>query len=168
VEQVRSGLTDEVSLLRRMMSELRPPVLDERGLGAAISDYARGWGQREDFPTELSTEIAIFPAAPQIEIIVYRLVQEALRNVARHARADHVTVVLRTLGPAELELIVADDGVGFDVRRAGDFVRHGHFGLAGMRERVQAARGTFDVVSAPGEGTRIRALLPTSESLLRR
>jgi signal transduction histidine kinase len=87
-------------------------------------------------------------------------VQEALTNVARHARARHVWIEVSQSENA-LELVVRDDGVGFDVAKTLEqAAQRGHLGLLGMKERVQILRGSLEVESAPGRGTRIRVALP--------
>ena len=95
------------------------------------------------------------------ETILYRVAQEALTNVAKHANARHVWVTLRpTDGGVELE--VRDDGVGFDHGVVADLAREGHFGLIGMRERLEMAGGRWEVARAPEGGTLVRSFLPDS------
>src|SRR5690606_33879533 len=95
--------------------------------------------------------------APEVEFALYRVAQEALNNVAKHARAHHVRVKL-DLRPEEALLEVCDDGVGFDPAAG---ARGGSFGVIGMKERVNEVKGSLQIVSAPGQGTCVRARVPT-------
>jgi two-component system NarL family sensor kinase len=160
LDAARNELSDEVTELRRFMSELRPPALDEDGLTGATRDYVASFAKRTGCRVTTTLEVGDKALTPEREVVLYRLVQEALTNVSRHAEAERVTVVLRET-TSGVELTVTDDGVGFDTGLASDFVRNSHFGLAGMRERVEAADGQFAVVSQPGGGVAIRATLPT-------
>ena len=94
------------------------------------------------------------------ETVIYRVVQEALANVAKHAQASLTTVSLRQTGSG-VEVVVRDNGKGFDARTGGEMLGRGHFGLVVMRERVELASGRFDVNSAPRTGTELKVWLPT-------
>jgi signal transduction histidine kinase len=140
------------------MTELRPPILDERGLEAALVDYCLDFQERTGVACSVSAEL---PARlePAQETILYRLAQEALINTGKHAGAGRATILLR-FSEASVVLTVHDDGVGFDVASARDPAGRDHFGLAVMRERVEMAGGRWEVRSSPGQGTRIMASLP--------
>jgi signal transduction histidine kinase len=102
--------------------------------------------------------------APEAETVLYRVVQEALANVARHAQAERVFVELSdSEADRGVVLTIADDGVGFDMADLSSFVSGGHFGLAGMRERVELTSGRYTVTSSPGNGTRIQVWLSAAE-----
>jgi signal transduction histidine kinase len=147
----------EIANLRAIITELRPAALDELGLGPAIEALLDR--HREQSAFEVKAELTLPRAAadarldPELEGTVYRLVQEALTNVARHAAASRVRVAVGELG-GELLVEVQDDGAGFDAEEGGE-----GFGLAGMRERVGLANGTLSITSG-GEGTLIKACLP--------
>ena len=149
----------EIESLQSIIADLRPASLDDLGLAEALEsliervrtihglDIAaeiRVQGDGGDAPQRLRSEI---------ESTVYRLVQEALTNVAKHARAEQVSVRVVEVG-GQVEIEVRDDGQGFDARR-----RHGGFGLVGMRERVDLLGGTVEIDSAAGRGTTVRAQL---------
>ena len=159
VVTARNDLGNEVSELRRFMSELRPPALDEEGLGGATRDYVNSFMERTGCSGTTAIDVTESALSPEREVVLYRLVQEALTNVDRHACARNVAVVVMQTADA-VELTVTDDGVGFDTSETASFVRNSHFGLAGMRERVEAAGGAFAATSQPGAGVQIRAVLP--------
>ena len=161
VERARSGVSEEIKGLRQMMSELRPPVLDEGGLEAAIRDHLSAWSEATGIEGNVSSSSDCPPLSPNNETVAYRVIQEALANVAKHASAGHVRV---TIAPANegAELTVRDDGKGFRLVSQPDLLRAGHFGLVIMKERVELAAGRFDVKSAPLAGTEVRIWLPAA------
>lgn len=135
---------------RLILSELRPPGLDDYGLRAALEMHAESVENRLGIPVSVSG-CSIDPPLPRlVETALFRIVQEALNNIAKHAHADSADIVLEQI-PAGLRLTVADDGGGFDVARA---VRLG-YGFRTMRERAEAVGARFDIRSKPGRGTRI-------------
>lgn len=159
---VREGLTLVEQCLQQVRSlslELRPSLLDDLGLPAALRwylDRQRGAG----FSVRLEGEIPDSRLPPDIETACYRIIQEAVTNVARHARARNVIVTL-ALTNGGLEAVVRDDGVGFDVPGArARAAAGGSFGLLGMEERVSLVGGRLQVDSAPGQGTRLWVRMP--------
>jgi signal transduction histidine kinase len=159
VKRARTELSEEIRSLRQMMSELRPPILDEGGLEAALQDHLSSWSTTSGIETR-------FEAAPhgllslESETVVYRVVQEALANVAKHSGADLTTVSLSQSGNG-VQVVVRDNGKGFDAPSQPDLLRGGHFGLVVMRERVELASGRFEIHSAPRTGTEVVVWLPT-------
>ena len=145
-----------------MMSELRPPILDEGGLEAAIRDHVSAWSIATGIEGrfETSNHMAL---SPNSETVVYRVVQEALANVGKHARASLTTVTLSQSGNG-VQIVVRDNGRGFSTLSQPDLLRGGHFGLVVMRERVELAAGRFDVQSAPRTGTEVLFWLPTGST----
>jgi len=143
----------EVHGLRRLMTQLRPPVLDELGLVNALHNQGTSFESTSgvecavhaDLPSEL---------APELETVLYRVTQESLANVGKHARASRVDISLAA-SDGRVRLLVCDDGVGFDLARASALVSQGHFGLVNMRERVEMIGGRLRVSTSPGQGTTI-------------
>jgi signal transduction histidine kinase len=154
--QVVSGEIDE---LRRLMTSLRPPVLDERGLVLALRDLLDSFQRHTGIATELMGACDI-RLLPEIETVLYRVVQEALNNVAKHAGASRVIVYLR-VDEGQVETRISDDGIGFDAATTGELTSRGHYGLAGMRERVEMAGGSYRLISARGYGTVVLARVPS-------
>jgi len=156
--KIRKELAEEADGLRGLMSGLRPPLLEERGLIPAIRETLARFGTEHGVRTEFSGTIGTeIPA--DLETLAYRVVQESLSNAAKHSQAAHVTVSVEA-DQVQLRVEVVDDGVGFDNARAREFLQMGRVGLASMRERVELASGTFVVRSTPGRGTTIVATLP--------
>ncbi len=146
--------------MRRLIADLRPTSLDELGLGAALEALderlARGGGIGVDLDLDLEFPAGDAPTrlVSEVEDTVYRLVQEGLNNVARHASTGRATVEVKEIGES-LRVRIADAGCGFDPSTTTQ-----GFGLLGMRERVALAGGSLEVKSAPGKGTSIVAVLP--------
>jgi signal transduction histidine kinase len=152
----QQALSDDIQGLRRLMSSLRPPALDERGLQAALRDQVEAFGQRAKI--ECSVEAALTKRLdPELETVLYRVTQEALTNVAKHAHASHAWVELKEEDGAVV-LFLKDDGVGFVPAAMSDLARQGHFGLMAIRERIQMAGGRCELHSQPGSGTTIKAV----------
>jgi signal transduction histidine kinase len=143
--------------IKNVMYELRPPMIDEHGPIVALQWYARKFTDRTGIRVEVRGREER-RCAPEIELSLFRIAQEALNNVARHAQARHVVVELRA-ADQEIELIIEDDGVGFDPSVDHASERIG-FGFVTMRERSEALGGTFEAASKKGQGTRIRVCVP--------
>jgi len=154
--QIRDQLAGEIASLRRMMAELRPPVLDERGIAAAVSAAAAELLSSET-ACVVTDRTEAFRFMSDVETVAHRIAREALANVQKHARATCVEIDLDHVGD-NLRVRIADDGVGFDPT-AND-PGTAHFGLRSMRERVESLVGELRVESGPGAGTRLEATMP--------
>jgi PAS domain S-box-containing protein len=157
LKRLAATATESVGRLRQLVFELRPPLLDEVGLAAAIDQYARRAGELAGFVVQVSDESA-GELPDELRVVAYRIVQEALANVRAHARAQRVAVRLEEVEGGVLAR-VSDDGAGFlpglvERRPAG------HLGLISMREQATMAGGWCRVASAPGMGTTVELWLP--------
>jgi signal transduction histidine kinase len=150
-------LEDQINELGRLIDDLRPAILERLGLAAAIEAMAEEYAARGDLKIEVKVEIAVKLSAEE-ERVVYRLVQEALNNVVKHAAAGSARVSARLVGD-RVQIAVEDDGRGFDQ----DSVPAGR-GLIGMRERVEMLGGEIGVDSEPDGGTRLSATVPVQLS----
>ncbi|MGH2595714.1 MAG: ATP-binding protein [Actinomycetota bacterium] len=156
--KIRKELAEEADGLRSLMSGLRPPLLEERGLIPAIRETLARFGTENGVRTEFSGMVGA-DIPDDLETLAYRVVQEALSNAAKHSQAAHVSVGVE-LDQLQLRVEIVDDGIGFENSRAREFLQMGRVGLASMRERVELASGTFVVRSTLGRGTTIIATLP--------
>jgi PAS domain S-box-containing protein len=164
-EQVNTRLSDAmklvaetISLVRDVMSNLRPSVLDDYGLEAAIESYLSQFASRYEIQAKLEKpDHPIARLSPTIEMTFLRIAQEALMNVARHAKASQVNLSLRRSGNA-VYMNVQDNGTGIESWQ--DANRPGSHGLTIMRERAEAFGGNLRVSSIPGKGTRIDVSIP--------
>lgn len=139
-----------------VLDDLRPPMLDDLGLGPTLRWVADDFSRRTEIPACVRVGGVARRIDPQNELALLRIVQEALTNVAKHAGARAVEITL-TWQPEALQVEVADDGAGFD---SGSPRGHAGLGIVTMRERILAAHGQLDIDSVPGRGTRVRVLVP--------
>ena len=159
--QELNGLIDEeVAGLRRIIGDLRPIYLEDLGFVPALEMLARQTEARHGLTVDLAVHGQVFRLAPDLELAAYRLVQQALANVAAHARAGNAWVEV-TFAAETLTLTVRDDGIGFTPpEQPANLARQGHFGLMGMRERALLYGGQLTITSGPGQGATIAARLP--------
>jgi signal transduction histidine kinase len=143
---------------RRLISAVRPPVIDEIGLEAAISHLVHEHRQRSGPKIQFDSNVQFGRLASILENSLYRIAQEALTNVCKHSQSKTAAVSLRQEGP-EVWLKVRDWGSGFDVAAVG----RGHFGLEGIRQRVRLLGGRLTIESTPGSGTTVQVAVPILE-----
>ena len=153
LKHLTETLNSGIALKRRIIEDLRPSSLSNLGLTAAIEILTREYAERAGIEVETSLEAVKLPDAAQLT--VYRMVQEALTNIGKYAKAHKVLVSVHSY-PTHVTVQVRDDGVGFDPTA----VRPTSHGLAGMRHRVEAAGGRLSLTSSPGDGTLLSAVLP--------
>ena len=164
-------LAESVSLLdhtlqqvRNLALDLRPSLLDDLGLVPTLQWLAKRHSQASEVAVHVSAEPLDIRPAPEIELACYRVAQEALTNVARHARASQVSIELAR-SDRELALLIQDNGVGFDMAAMLSRAAEGEsIGLLGMQERIALVGGLVEIQSGPGRGTRIHARFPLTGS----
>jgi PAS domain S-box-containing protein len=158
LEEIAKQLDADADIL---VWELRPTVLDDLGLLAALTNYVRRWSKHSGVRADLHvSRMEKDRLTNEIETTLYRITQEALTNVAKHAGAGNVSILLERRSDS-VSLIIEDDGIGFDAERAfGDV--NGGFGLIGMRERAMLVGGTLEIESEPGGGTTIAIRIPAT------
>jgi len=156
-EEAMSQLEGQINELNRLINDLRPAALERLGLAGALQALAEETGARGGLEVEVKIEIADAPGGDE-ERLVYRLVQEALTNVVKHAGASRVEIGVRQEG-GKVEIAIRDDGEGFEPEAS----TPGR-GLIGMRERIELLGGRIAVTSAPGGGTEISATVPLGEA----
>ena len=149
-------IDETAAAVRRIAADLRPAMLDDLGLNAAVEWLVKDWSRRMGVPVDLQLEAEDPPIGDSASTALYRMVQETLTNIARHAQATQVTVALRCQ-PDAVTLTVQDNGVGLSAEHA---LRPAAHGLLGMRERCQMLGGHIDIVTAQGGGVRVTVQLP--------
>jgi PAS domain S-box-containing protein len=148
-----------VNIVHRFARELRPTMLDDLGLIPALDSFMKGFNEETGIHVSLSAFAAVEQVHGDKRIVFYRVAQEALTNVARHARASRVEVNLQKLDGAVC-LTIKDNGKGFPAERVFHAKKKKRLGLLGMRERLEMVGGSFTIQSIPGEGTTITAQIP--------
>ena len=158
VLKARTALIEANRRLRRLLFELRPPALDEAGLGAALELFLTDSFAHDGFDWRVENRLEDEPG-PEARAILYRVALEALTNVRKHANASLVEVLLERRGVGVM-LSIRDDGGGFELPAPDASAEPGHIGLVSMRERAEAAGGRFAMTSAPGSGTTVEFWMP--------
>ncbi len=157
VHNLREVTDQAITELRHIMSDLRPALLDDLGLAPALRSYVQQYALRHpQISVTLSADRAAQRLSPQYETALFRVAQEALTNIARHAHATRAAVIFEQR-PNIVRLEISDNGVGFnpEAERAGRYASGSGLGLVGMRERITLVGGRWSIQSAPGEGTRV-------------
>jgi signal transduction histidine kinase len=155
---VRRALAEANRRLRRLLFELRPPALDEAGLAPALELFLTDAFSDNGFDWRVSNGLTTEPS-PEVRAILYRVALEALTNVRKHANASLVEVMLERRGVG-VAVRVRDDGIGFELPPPDAEPEAGHIGLLSMRERAEAAGGSFALTSEPGSGTTVDFWMP--------
>ena len=145
-----------IDLKRRVIEKLRPSLLDHLGLASALQWYVDETCRSAQIEPHLHISKTLERLTPDMEIALYRLVQEAVTNAVRHSKATHLDLTLERT-PKGVHMTVSDDGVGITNVEAAKKSAHG---LAGMNQRLRSAGGTFNVHSLSGKGTRVEMFVP--------
>jgi signal transduction histidine kinase len=150
-------IDDTMQSVRRISSELRPKLLDDLGLSAALEWQAREFERHAGIACDIRSQPDDIVIDQARSTALFRIFQETLTNVARHAGATRVEVVLSRNGTDTVEMVVQDDGRGITPSRVADAQS---LGIIGMRERVRSLNGTIEFIGRPGAGTTVRVSLP--------
>jgi len=162
MDQVKALARDSLAAARRSVAALGPPELEDSRLPEAIAEFAARWSSTSTVPAQVQTVGDPRPILAELEITLFRVAQEALANVAKHARAGLVVVTLSYLDD-QVMLDVRDDGVGFEldaVAQRGEAADGTGYGLRGARQRLDRVQGTLEIESRRGEGTAVNASVP--------
>jgi len=160
IQELKRSITEEMDSIHAMAVELRPSILDDMGIEAALDLYAKDFQAKHGITVNvLIIGFGERRPAPEAETTIYRVVQEAMTNAARHAKADEIKVILEWRGDI-IRGIIEDNGVGFEVERR----KPDRLGLYSMEERVTLLGGSFSIDSEPGTGTMVSfTIRPTLE-----
>lgn len=157
--QVRTGLEE----VRKIIFNLRPMTLDDLGLVPTLRKLTQDFEEKYKIHTRFNLKGQEFRLSSAMEVAIYRFVQEAFSNVLKHAQATHVELEM-TFSAKEVKIKVEDNGIGFKSSEMDEKLRQGsHFGLVGMRERIEMLEGRFNLESRPNEGTRIEMRVPLED-----
>lgn len=160
LDEIQGIVSTSIDEMRRSILALRPVALEEQGFFPALRQLISDFCEHRQLCVNLQVCGAEASLPSSCELALFRIIQEALSNVDKHARASTVEIVLDLVAVDVVELTVRDDGQGFDPTELGQAMQHGHLGLEQMRERAETANGTLIVRSEPGRGTEIRVTLP--------
>ena len=159
---IRHGIRDVVSGLRQICSDLRPPTIDHHGLSAAIDSMAHEWSERSSIPIQVEIDPALGRLPETIELSVFRIVQEGLNNIRKHADATRVRLSLQRTPSASLLVRLEDDGHGLSAPTdLSSLSANKHFGLVGISERVALLGGMMHIESSKGNGMILQVEIPS-------
>lgn len=162
--ELREMTVQAIDEVGELAMYLRPSTLDHLGLKAAIESYANKYSDRMKAEVEFAA-LGLEDRLPApVEVVIYRVVQEAFTNITRHANANRVSVRLER-GPAMVSVTIIDNGVGFDVQAAADAGEKRGLGLFGMQERLALVSGGMKINSKIGQGTRLEIMIPLDDAL---
>jgi signal transduction histidine kinase len=165
VREIKSFSTNALGELKDIIADLRPAILDDMGLAAALKWYVQAYEKRRSIPSVFVVHGTPLRLPSEFETVLFRINQEALTNIAKHAAANRVTVTL-TFQPSEVRLVVKDDGRGFSPDQAVHRTKPATgWGLLGMKERASLIGGHVEIESMPGKGTRVTATVPLGPGL---
>lgn len=153
-----------VNIVHRFARDLRPTVLDDLGLVPALESFLKGFTQDTGIEVSLKAFAEIEQCNGERRTVLYRVAQEALSNVARHAKATGAAISIRKRKDSII-MEISDDGQGFDVEEIAQSHKRNRLGVLGMRERVEMVGGTFSVTSSPGKPTKVLVEMPTAAAL---
>lgn len=148
-----------VEIVHRYARELRPTVLDDLGLLPALQSYMKAFTKETGVLVHLKVSAMVEKTSGKIRTALFRIIQEALMNVGRHANASHAEVYIQCLS-GMIRMQITDNGQGFAAAEKMNSTTHNRLGLLGMRERVEMIGGTFSIEAAPGTPTTVRVLIP--------
>lgn len=163
LKSLKAMVKESLQEVRKIIFDLRPMVLDDLGIVPTLKRYIAELRKR----TDLNIELVVLGGEEQrlpgtLEVAVFRIVQEALNNIIKHARARRAVVRLEIM-PSQVKMTITDDGVGFETNKTMNDLSRDSFGLLGMKERVELLGGQLKVISAPGSGTDIIVTIPVKE-----
>jgi len=165
VQELKNLTVSTMEDIHNLSLDLRPSMLDDLGLMPAIRQYGIQFQKRSGIEVYLNLPRVIPRQSGEVEITVFRVIQESLTNTAKHAKASKITITIKTISNL-LQVKVEDDGLGFDIKEALDKQGKKSVGLFGIRERVELLNGSFSIKSSLGAGTVLEFTIPLAEAQL--
>jgi len=159
MEHIQTIANETYKSLQRYARDLRPSILDQMGLVAALNWLAEGLSKELGIKTTVKAD-KLPPLPPETELAMFRIAQEALNNVRKHAQSSEINITVESMS-SNVKMTITDNGIGFPLSRlAGDLAREGKLGVLGMTERARLIRGSLQIRSEPGKGTTVIAEAP--------
>jgi len=152
-----------VESVHRFAMDLRPTQIDDLGLLSALRSYIREFSHRNQIPVELTGLKQLKSMDDRPAVVLFRVAQAALTNIAQHAKAKQIKIEIRQ-NQRSLRMVISDDGASFDGEKTLGSTKKKRLGIVGMRERVEMVGGKFSIVSSPGRGTTVSVSLPMSKT----
>lgn len=161
IRDIRLNIRDLIEDLRAVCGNLRPPTIDSLGVGAAIKSFVNEWSKKTGIQVTIDIDDHLIRLPEETELSIYRIVQEVLHNVEKHAEASKVTISLQHTSPRTLMLSISDDGIGLpEGFNLSTLQKQGHYGLLGISERVALLGGNMSILNLVDGGLMIQAEIP--------
>jgi len=162
---IRENIRSMIDELRNICGVLRPPTIDSLGLNAAIQSFSQEWSRRSGVNLNLELDPKIGRISEMIELNIYRIVQEGLNNIHKHAAATKANLILKRTSPRAIMITIEDNGTGLEDRPSlSTFSKEGHYGLVGIDERVKLLGGRLRIQNKEGGGLILQAEIPHPRS----
>jgi signal transduction histidine kinase len=162
---IRENIRSMIDELRNICGVLRPPTIDSLGLNAAIQSFSQEWSRRSGVNLNLELDPKIGRISEMIELNIYRIVQEGLSNIHKHAAATKAKIILKRTSPRAIMITIEDNGTGLENRPSlSSFSKEGHYGLVGIDERVKLLGGRLRIQNKEGGGLMMQAEIPHPRS----
>ncbi|HEX30049.1 TPA: PAS domain-containing sensor histidine kinase, partial [Candidatus Poribacteria bacterium] len=162
LERVQRDIDESLIRIRRFVQDLRPPTLEYLGLLPALKELARQVQDQSDIEVGLEVKGSEWHFSPEEELLIYRVVQEAMRNVWKHSEATKAEIRIE-FGDEKATVTVSDNGKGFEIKGDSEFLEAGKLGLMGMRERAHLLGGSLKIISQPNAGTEVILTIERSD-----
>jgi signal transduction histidine kinase len=160
LKETQELIEQTIKFIRSLTFELSPPILYELGFVAAVEWLTDKVQERYGIIIEFKSDSRFKTLKGEISVLLFRTIRELLNNIIKHSRANNAIVSILGYGDY-MEIRVEDDGVGFDAKEINDYIINGEsFGIASIRERISYLNGFFEISSRPGEGTKVRMIVP--------
>jgi signal transduction histidine kinase len=159
LQTMQNLVSDTIEQVRALAHELRPAALEEFGLSLALESLVKEVSQQDGLEAVCRCDTESRGIPNEIEAVMYRIAQEGVTNILRHAQATHMSLFIKCF-PQVITMVIEDDGVGFDPEKLGSDQGKRHLGLISMRERAEILGGSLDILTAPGKGTTIQVQIP--------
>jgi two-component system sensor histidine kinase DegS len=164
LQELKKMVKDSLQDVRKIIFDLRPMLLDDLGIVPTLRKFLAEFTEKHNFPVDFTVTGQERRLPPPTEVTLFRIAQEALNNTLKHANA-HLGVMRLEFLPGRVNLLIADDGQGFDFSKAINATEKDTFGLLGMRERVELLEGKIGIKTSPGKGTQIIVQIPLEAGL---
>jgi len=162
LRQIRDTIRKAVGDLRQHCRDLRPPTIDNHGLSSAIRSHVQEWGERNNITVKIDIDPNLGRLPETTEISIFRIIQEGVNNISKHATAQNVSLTLRQTAANNLLVSISDDGKGFDIPpNLADLSEEKHFGLIGISERAALLSGSMNIKSSPTGGFVLEVEIPS-------
>jgi len=165
IDFLQNVVDNDIQEVRRSIFALRPLSLGKDGIFPSIKQYVKDFGDLNQITTKVVLSNEIPGLNEGLELSIFRIIQECLNNVAKHAKAKNVWISFKKISDISFRMVIRDNGIGFNVEEVRNMQHQGHFGLGQLQDRVCENHGKIKIASQPNKGVTIKIILPIREKL---